>query len=276
MSFKINTNISAMNANIHSNMTNKGVDKSLSSLASGSRLNNAANDVAGLGIADGMSARVAGLGQAVMNANESIGLLQVADGALQNYNDNLERIKTLTLQASNGTLNDSDRANIQKEIDTLLQSSDDIAKSTSFNGIKLLDGTGGSSGNGTFVTQSGANQGETQGVSIGDASVASVVGAIDVTTQAGALSAINTVDGAMSVISDIRSDIGAGQNQLEATIRNTSVTQINTASAESQIRDIDFAAESANFSKQNIMSQIGSFAQAQSNAVASNVLGYLR
>lgn len=276
MSFKINTNISAMNANIHSNMSNKALDRSLASLASGSRLNNAANDAAGLGIADGMSARVAGLGQAVMNANESIGLLQVADGGLQNYNDNLERIRTLTLQASNGTLSDSDRANIQKEIDSLLQSSDDIAKSTSFNGIKLLDGTGGSSGNGTFVTQAGADGGETQSVSIGDASVASVVGAIDVTTQAGALSATDTVDAAMRTISDIRSDIGAGQNQLEATIRNTSVTQVNTASAESQIRDIDFAAESANFSKQNIMSQIGSFAQAQANAAASNVLGYLQ
>lgn len=276
MSFSINTNIASANANVHSNAANSGISKSLSSLASGSNLNSASFDAAGLSIANKLSAHVSGLGQAIMNANDSIGMLQVADGALSGYNDNMDKVRVLTLQASNGTMSDDDRGAIQKEIDGLLKSSDDIAKSTSFNGIKLLDGSGGSFGNGTFVTQTGADGGVTQSVKLGDAKVASLVGTVDVTTQASALSAIDTVDNAKSKIGDIRSTIGASQNQLESTIRNISVTQLNSASAESQMSDVDFAAESANFSQKSMSAQIGSFVQSQANANASNVLGLLR
>jgi flagellin len=275
MSFSINTNTAAMTANLHSNSTSGGINKSLASLASGSNLNSASYNASGLSIANGLSSQVSGLGQAIMNANNSIGMLQVADGALQGYNDNMDRVRVLTLQASNDIMSADDRAIIQKEIDGLLESSDDIAKSTSYNGIKLLDGSGGSFGNGTFVTQTGADGGVTQSVTIGNARVSSLVGSIDVTTQAGAESAINTVDNAMENISDMRSTIGASQNQLESTVRNISVTQLNVASAESQIRDVDFAAESANFSQKNIAAQIGSFVQSQANASASNVLGLL-
>jgi len=276
MSFSINTNISAMNANLHANSTNGGINKSLASLSSGSNLNSASYDAAGLGIANQLSAQVSGLGQAIMNANSSIGLIQVADGGLQAYNDNLDRVRVLTLQASNGTMGADDRAIIQKEIDALLESSDDIAKSTSYNGIKLLDGTGGSFGNGTFVTHTGADGGVTQSLAISDSRVSNIVGSIDVTTQASASSSIENIDNAMSKIGDIRATLGASQNQLESTIKNISVTQINIAYAESQIRDVDFAAESANFSQKNIAAQIGSFAQSQANASASNILGLLR
>lgn len=275
MSFSINTNIAAMNANLHSNSTSAGLNKSLGSLASGSNLNSASYDAAGLGIANQLSAHVSGLGQAIMNANNSIGLIQVADGGLQGYNDNLERVRVLTLQASNGTMSTDDRAIIQKEIDGLLESSDDIAKSTSYNGIKLLDGTGGSFGNGTFVTHTGADGGVTQSVGIGNARVASLVGAIDVTTQESASASLEGLDSAMSKVGDMRANLGAAQNQLESTIKNISVTQINIAYSESQIRDVDFAAESANFSQKNIAAQIGSFVQSQANASASNVLGLL-
>jgi len=271
MSFSINTNINAMTANLHSNLSNQGVSNSLGKLSSGSQLGSAAYDASGLGIANQLSAQVSGLGQAIMNSNDSIGMIQVADGAMAGINDNMERIRVLTLQASNGTMSADDRAIIQTEIDSLLESSDDIAKQTSYNGIKLLDGTGGSSGDGTFITQSGADSGNSQSLTIGDAQVSSLVGAIDVTTDAGLASALDSIDSAMSSISDIRSELGASQNQLMSNIRNTSVTQINVASAESQIRDVDFAAESANFSQQNIMSQIGSFTQAQANASAANV-----
>ena len=271
MSFSINTNISAMTANLHSNLSNQGVNNSLGRLSSGSNLGIAAYDASGLGIANQLSAQVSGLGQAIQNSNESIGMIQVADGAMQGINENMDRIRVLTLQASNGTMSADDRAIIQKEIDGLLESSDDIAKQTSYNGIKLLDGTGGSSGDGTFTTQSGADSGDTQSVSIGDAQVSSLVGSIDVTTEAGRTAAIDSIDSAMSSIGDIRAELGASQNQLMSNIRNISVTQVNIASAESQIRDVDFAAESANFSQQNIMSQIGSFAQAQANASAANV-----
>ncbi|MCX6075492.1 MAG: flagellin [Campylobacterales bacterium] len=276
MGFSINTNVPSVNSNLRSNSANSGIGKNLSALASDAKLNGASNDISRFGISDKISSHVSDLGQAIMNANESVGMLQVADGALQGYNDNLDRVKTLTLQASNGTMSSDDRVIIQKEIDGLLKSLDDIAKSTNYNGMKLLDGTGGSFGNGTFVTQFGADGGATQSVTIGDTQVSSLVGSIDVTTQAGALSAMDTIESAMGKIGDIRSTLGASQNQLESTIRNIFVTHINLASAESQMRDVDFAAESANFSRQNIMNQIGSFAQSQANAGASNVAGLLQ
>ena len=273
MGFRINSNIGAMNANLQSNLNNIGVNKSVASMASGSNLNYAAYDASGLGIANQLSAQVSGLGQAIQNSNESIGLVQVADGALQEYGNILERVNTLTIQASNGTLNSSNREAIQKEIDALMESADDIATSTTFNGIKLLDGTGGNSGDGTFVTQSGASAGDTQSVTIGDAKVASVIpGGIDVTTQAGAEASLGNIHSAIENINGLRADLGAAQNQLMSNIQNISVTQINVASAESQIRDLDFAKESANFSTQNILSQTGSWAQAQANASQANVV----
>ena len=271
MSFSINTNISAMTANLHSNLQNNALSNSLNSLSSGSQLGSAAYDASGLGISNQLSAQVSGLGQAIMNSNDSIGMVQIADGAMSGINDNMQRIRVLTLQASNGTMNADDRASIQKEIDGLLQSSDDIAKQTSFNGIKLLDGTGGSNANGSFLTQTGADSGDTQSFSIANAQVSSLVGSIDVTTQSGLNSALDTVDSALSSIGDSRASLGAAQNQLMSNIRNISVGQINAASSASQISDVDFAQESMNFSRANLMSQIGSFSQAQANASASNV-----
>lgn len=271
MSFSINSNISAMRANLNSNIKNQGLDNTLGMLSSGSKLGNAAYDASGLGIANQLSAQVSGLGQAIMNSNDTIGMIQVADGAMSGINDNMERIRVLTLQASNGILGENDREIIQKEIDSLLESSDDIAKTTSYNGINLLDGSGGTTGDGTFSTQSGADSGDTQDVHIADAQVASLLGSIDIRTEAGRTSALESVDSALSSIGDSRAELGASQNQLMSNIRNISVTQVNVASAESQIRDVDFAQESANFSHANIMSQVGAFSQAQANASASNV-----
>jgi flagellin len=271
MGFSINTNISAMTANLHSNLSNQGLNNSVNNLSSGSYFSGAAYDASGLGIANQLSAQVSGLGQAIMNSNDSIGMIQVADGAMAGINDNMERIRVLTLQASNGTMNADDRAIIQKEIDGLLESSDDIANQTSYNGIKLLTGTGGTAGDGTFTTQSGADSGDTQNVTIADARVSSLVGTIDVTSQSGRDTALESIDNALSSIGDSRSELGAAQNQLMSNIRNISVAQVNAVASESQMRDVDFAAESANFSQQNIMSQIGSFAQAQANASASSI-----
>jgi len=278
MSFRINSNIGAMNANLHSNINNLGVNRSIESLASGSKLNNSSYNAAGLAIANQLSAQVSGMGQAIMNSNESVGLVQVADGALQEYGNILEDVRRLTIQASNDTLNADNKAIIQQEIDSLMSSADDIAKTTSFNGIKLLDGTGGSAGNGTFITHTGADSGETQSVSIGDAQTASILGGatIDVTTQANAELSLDTIDSAINSVNGLRADLGASQNQIMSNIRNISVTQINIASAESQIRDIDFAAESANFSNLNILSQTGSFALSQANASQANVLNLFK
>jgi len=275
MAFSINTNVASMIANMHANSASNTLGNSLSHMSSGSYFSSAAYNASGLGIADQLSAQVSGLGQAIQNSNDTIGMLQVADGAMSGINENMQRIRTLTLQASNGTMSDSNRAIIQKEIDALMASSDDIAKNTSYNDINLLDGSGGSSSDGTFVAQTGAYQGDTKSISIGDAQVATLVGSIDVTTQAGRDTALDTIDNAMTKINDIRSDLGATQNALSSNIRNISLTQVNVAAAESQMKDVDFALESANFSKANIMSQVGSFAQAQANARGGNLVGLL-
>lgn len=277
MSFKINSNISALNANLNSTLNSAGINKSLGALASGSMLNSSSYNSAGLSIANQLSAQIASMGQSIMNSNDSIGLVQVADGALEEYGNILEDVRRLSIQASNDTLNSDDRAIIQKEIDSLMSSADDIAKSTKYNGINLLDGTGGSLGDGTFVTHTGAGSNDNQSVKIGDAQTTSLLGApIDVSSSASASLSIDTIDSAINSINGIRADLGAAQNQLVANIKNTSVTHVNIASAESQMRDLDFAAESANFSKLNILSQSGSFASAQANASQSSVLNLFK
>ena len=273
MSFSINTNIGSQQSNLYATQNANNQNKTLAGLSSGSSVTQAANDAASLAISEKLLALVSGSGQAIQNANETIGLIQTADGALSGIEDNTQRIRVLTLQASNGTLNDSDRANIQKEIDALSESSDDIASSTTFNGINLLDGTGGSANDGTFVTQSGPDTGDTHSVSIADAR--SIVGSVDVTTQAGRDAALSTIDSGLDAISESRATLGAAQNSLVSSVRNTSVSQINAASSASQLRDIDFAAESANFSRQNLLAQTGNFAQVQANSRGSNLAGLL-
>lgn len=275
MSFSINTNIGSMNSNLYANQNNLNQNKTLSALSSGDNLIQSANDAASLAISEKLLALVSGSGQAIQNSNESIGMIQIADGALDGMEDNLQRVRKLTIQASNDTLSSSDREIIQKEIDGLLESSDDIATSTSYGGINLLDGTGGSNGDGTFVTQNGPDAGNTLSFSIDDMQINSLVGSIDVTTAAGRDAAFTSIDDALGGLSDTRASLGASQNALMSSVRNTSVSQINAASAASQLKDVDFALESANFSRQNIMSQIGSFAQAQANTTQANLAGLL-
>jgi len=271
MSFSLNTNIGSMNSNLYANKNSLNQNKTLSALSSGDNLTQAANDAASLAISEKLLALVSGSGQAIQNSNESIGMIQIADGALGGMEDNLQRVRELTIQASNDTLTSGDREIIQKEIDGLLESSDDIASSTNYNGIKLLDATGGSSGDGTFVTQSGPDTGNTHSFSISDMRVNSLVGSIDITTSTGRDAAFASIESATESLSDTRAGLGASQNALMSSVRNTTVSQINAASASSQLRDVDFALESANFSRQNIMSQIGAFSQAQANSITGNL-----
>jgi len=273
MSFSINTNIGSAQANLHITQNSLNQNKTLAGLSSGSSVTQAANDAASLAISEKLLALVSSSGQAIQNSNETIGLIQTADGALEGIQDNTQRIRVLTLQASNDTLSDSDRGNIQKEIDALSESSNDIASSTRFNGINILDGTGGSSNDGTFVTQSGPNAGDTHSVSIGDAR--SFVSSVDVTTQAGRDNALSDIDSGLSAINGARADLGAAQNALYSSVKSTRVSQINTAEAASKLADIDFAQESANFSRQNLLAQTGSFALSQANSRGSNLAGLL-
>ena len=410
MGFRINTNIAAMNAHRNSQMTNLGLDKSLQSLSSGLRINKAADDASGMAIADSLRQQSQGLGQAISNANDGIGVTQTADGALDEYINIANTIRSKSIQAASDGQTLQSRSAIQEDISRLMEEAQNIASTTSFNGQSLL--------NGGYQNKSfhiGAYSGETVNISIGDTQTAkvaddfamtasttassTVVGfgntsaaaaagtagltvsvmkpgdtvatavdtgalvvtkgehkgyeiaqqvvdafnakaqemnvdvtasvfensfstpttpefsirvssgtdlsdmlitetvndgylssiettatagstnnfsTIDVTTRDGAEQAVIISDHALRDLDKTRSDIGSVQNQLESTIRNISVTQVNVQAAESQIRDVDFAAESANFAKLNILAQSGSYAMSQANAVQQNVLRLLQ
>jgi len=278
MGFRINTNIGAMNAHRNATMNNVGLDKSLNALSSGLRINKAADDAAGLSIANKLSAQAQGLGQAIANSNDGIGLIQTADGALEEYGNILKRVRVLAIQAANDTQDADSRSYIQLEVKALLEEADDIATTTKFNGVNLLDVTGGNAGAFTFHT--GAYSAETQTVQILDAQVDGLItgglAGVQVTTRLDAEATVVKMDDAIIALDAQRAVLGAAQNKLESTIRNISVTEVNVAAAESQIRDVDFAAESATFAKHNILAQSGSYAMSQANAVQQNVLKLLQ
>ena len=280
MGFRINTNIGAMNAHRNATMNNVGLDKSLNSLSSGLRINKAADDAAGLSIANKLSAQSQGLGQAIANSNDGIGLIQTADGALEEYGNIMKRVRVLATQAANDTQDTASRGYISQEVTALLAEASDIFTTTRFNGKALLNGSGGDATNGTFTFHTGGYNGETQSVAIASNSVSTMIGASQTTitfsTQAQAESVVTAMDTAIQNIDGRRAILGAAQNKLESTVRNITVTQVNIAAAESQIRDVDFAAESANFAKHNILAQSGSYAMSQANAVQQNVLKLLQ
>ena len=280
MGFRINTNIGAMNAHRNAVMNNVGLDKSLNSLSSGLRINKAADDSAGLAIANKLSAQSQGLGQAIRNANDGIGLIQTADGAMEEYGNIMKRVRVLATEAANDTQDSTSRGYISQEINALIQEASDIATTTKFNGVSILDGTGGV--NGTFTFHVGAYANDTQTVAIASAVTQAIAGGtstsafFSVSTQAKAETLITNMDLAIGKVDAKRATLGAAQNKLESTIRNISVTQVNITAAESNIRDVDFAAESANFAKHNILAQSGSYAMSQANAVQQNVLRLLQ
>ena len=405
MGFRINTNIAALNAHRNALETNRGLDKSLTALSSGLRINKAADDASGMAIANSLREQSQGLGQAISNANDGIGVTQTADGALDEYTKIIDTIRTKSIQAASDGQSLDTRTKIQADISRLTEEAQNISTTTSFNGQTLLNGafknksfhigayagetvklsidntqtsnvgkfafidtsvgfgatTGTSSGQSaslsvvvkgddgstttvssksvTFTTGTHsayevaqsvvdafntaaqtanadvrASMYETKnstntkpeygirldsasdltGAAIGDkvtsdgnsaalsaaaasgANADNTIDTIDVTTREGAEKAVITTDYALKDLDNTRSDIGSVQNQLESTIRNISVTQVNVQAAESQIRDVDFAAESANFSKLNILAQSGTYAMSQANAVQQNVMRLLQ
>jgi flagellin len=274
MGFRINTNIGAVNAHMKSTLNNVGLDRSLTSLSSGLRINKASDDSAGLAIANKLSAQSQGLGQAISNSNDGIGLIQTADGALEEFGNILKRIRVLATQSANDTQDTDSRSFIAKEVEALATQANDIGKKTKFNGIGILDATGGASG--TFTFHTGAYSGDTQAVVIGSASITAFAGTFVVTTRTDAVTTIDNMDTGIKAVDGLRATLGAAQNKLESNVRNISATQVNIAAAESNIRDVDFAKESANFAKHNILAQSGSYAMSQANAVQQNVLRLLQ
>jgi flagellin len=272
----INHNIAALNANREMNINSANASKAMQKLSSGMRINSAADDAAGLAISEKMRGQIAGLNQASANAQDGISMIQTAEGALNETQSILQRMRELAVQSSSDTNTSDDRAEIQKENADLISEIDRIATTTQFNTQNLLDGTGGTAG--TFTLQIGANT--TQTLDVTFASMKSTdlkVDAVDLgTDSATSTAAIQTIDDATKLVSDERANMGASQNRLEHTINNLGTSSENLTSAESRIRDVDMAQEMSEFSKDNILSQASQAMLAQANAQPQQILQLLR
>ena len=270
---RINQNISAMNTYSKLTAANNAKSKSLEKLSSGLRINRAGDDAAGLSISEKMRGQVGGLNQAVRNAQDGISLIQTAEGALTETHSILNRMRELAVQAANDTNTDADRGEIQKEVAELITEIDRISTDTEFNTQALLDGNFADK-----VIHIGANAGQILEITIGDMSADTGLGvsALDLSTQAGADGAIDTIDAAVALVSTERSMLGANQNRLEHTINNLTATSENLSAAESRIRDVDMAQEMMEFTKNNILSQAATSMLAQANQMPQSVLQLLQ
>ena len=291
MGLYINTNVSSLNAQRNLMNTNKSLDTSYTRLASGLRINSAKDDAAGLQISNRLTSQINGLDQGNRNANDGISLAQTAEGAMDEVTGMLQRMRTLAQQSANGSNSDKDRAALQKEVDQLGSEINRISKDTTFAGTKLLDGSFG----GSFQVGADANQtigfslSQTDGFSISGIAAAAATtiavvtatgtadvgistifgggsaGAIDITSQDGAQKVLAAADAMLGVVDGKRAELGAVQNRLDSTIRNQANISENVSAARSRIRDADFATETANMTKQNILQQAASSVLSQAN-----------
>ena len=276
MGLRIQNNVEAFNAHRQLTGTAAKAAKSMEKLSSGYRINRAADDAAGLAISEKMRAQIGGLAQAQRNAQDGISLVQTAEGSLNEVHSMLQRVRDLKVQYLNDTLSSGDKAAIVSEVTALAKEITDIGGKTEFNGISLLNGTGGSAGTITF--QVGANGGETVTVQTQDILGASGTGSIDSIASAANFDAvgISDIDAAITNISTLRSDLGAAQNRLEHRLNNLATYQENLVASESRIRDVDMANEMVNFTKLGILQQAGTSMLAQANQAPQNVLSLLR
>lgn len=266
-------NLSAMNTNRQMGTVTSALSKSTEKLSSGYKINRAADDAAGLSISEKMRSQIRGLDKAASNASDGISLIQVAEGALNESHSILQRMNELATQAANDTNTSTDRTAIEQEMNQLTSEIDRIYSTTQFNTMNLLDGsfTGKN-------LQVGSLSGQVIKISIGSmkSSALGIQAAnIKVSTNDAAGKSMSLIQDAITSVSTERSKLGAIQNRLEHTINNLDTTSENTSSAESRIRDTDMATEMVEYSKNNILTQVGQSMLAQANQQTQGVLSLL-
>lgn len=252
--------------------TNSNTNTQFNRIGSGQRINSAADDAAGLAISNRMAAQLGGLNTSARNAGDGISLVQVEAGALSSINENMQRIRELSIQAANGSLNRSDREALQKEADQLLQETQSTLETSNFNGVKLL------SDDSELQFQVGPNVSDTisiEGKNIQEKLDGEGLFDIDLSTQASASSALSTLDASLNIVSERASELGAVANRFESTIDNLQETAINTAEAKSRISDADIAKEATDLTANQIKDQAQIAIQAQANGNRGLVLQLL-
>ena len=271
---RIQHNITALNAHRNLMNNNTSVGKNLEKLSSGYRINRAGDDAAGLAISEKMRSQITGLQTAQKNAEDGVSLVQTAEGALTEVHSMLNRMVELATQSANGTYSDSNRAEMQKEINALRSEIDRIGSTSNFNGTKLFATATGSV---ALHVGEGADAGNAVTVSLGKMdSTALTINNVDISNAAGAKAAITSINNAIDRVSSMRADFGALQNRLEHTINNLGVQTENITAAESRIRDVDMAKEMMAYTKNNILVQSSQAMLAQANQVPQGVLQLLQ
>lgn len=277
MGFRVNTNIDSIHSTNQLNKTNKALSSSYEKLSSGLRINKAADDSAGLAVSDKLRVQISSMSQAIRNSNDAISMIQTAESALNEIYNNLSRVRELAVQSSSGTIQNTERTFINAESAALLNEITRLSNNTSFNGQQLLNG--GAIGYITFDVQIGIFNSTNDRLTLNFSSSTSnalAVNTVDLTNSTGAQAAIASVDSAIAIISNIRSTLGANQNRLNSSISSLTSTQENMSAANNQIRDVDFATETANMSKLQVLQQAGISILSQANSAGQGALSLLR
>jgi flagellin len=275
MAMVINTNMAAMNANRILDRTSAEQSTAMERLTSGQRINSAADDAAGLAVATGMTSQIQGTDQAIRNANDGMALLQTVDGASDEVVGMMQRMRELAVQSMNGTYNDTNRSQMNEEYTQLRSEIERVAVTTKFNENELM-----ASGATNFSLHVGWETGADNKIEISVLSFEELstvtVSAAGVSTAARAASAISIIDANLSAINTQRATWGALQNRLESTVSNLANVNENMTGARSQIQDADFARESANLARTQVLQQAGMSMLSQANQQSQNVLSLLR
>ena len=274
----IQHNIAAINSYRNLSTNQSALSKNLEKLSSGYKINRAGDDAAGLAISETMRSQINGLNQAVNNANDAVGLIQTAEGAMTETHSMLQRMKTLATQAANGTYTKTARDNIKAEINALNKEITRIATTTEFNGEKPLNPDTKTKGkNLTFFIGASADASNAMTVlQMTMTATALTIAQIAVDNTTNAFKAMKSIDAAIEKVSTYRATLGAAQNRLEHTVNNLKVTSENITSAESRIRDTDMADEITAYTKNNILLQAAQSMLSQSNAMPQGVLSMLQ
>jgi flagellin len=272
MGLRINTNISSLNSQRHLYNTSQNFAKSMEKLSSGLRINRAADDAAGLAISEGLKSDIRALDQAARNAADGVSLVQTAEGALDEVSNILLRMKELAEQALTGTLSDTERGYLDTEYTALTNEIDRISGSTEFNGVSLLDGSL------DVDIQVGIGTATADSINIAESTAMNTTGlslSTGIDSAANASSAMAEIDAAIETVASTRSTFGASQNRLETSIRNIQNTSENLSAANSRIRDVDIASETARMTSYQILQQAGISVLAQANLASSSAMALL-
>lgn len=283
MAITVNTNVASLGAQINLNNSQNSLQQSLQRLSSGLRVNSAKDDAAGLAISQTLTSAIRGNNQAIKNANDGISVGQTAEGALGSIANNLQRIREIAVQASNGSVSNTNRSQLQNEVDQLTQEISRIVQTTQFNGTALLSGgsalsfqvgSSGSSDNQVSVTATDLSSGTN--VLCAYASALSATGTINITSQSGASAVLSSLDKDIATVSTVRSTWGSVQNRFDAVVANLQNYVQNLSAANSRIVDVDFASETANLTKNQILQQAGSSILKQANSLPQSALTLLQ